>query len=59
MKKIRNVYQCIRKILMCISTEKTTKYIIKSIENYSSLTSFILIILSHFKNTILEKKNEL
>lgn len=31
----------------------------KSIENYISFTSFILIILSHLKNTILEKKNEL
>lgn len=28
----------------------------KSIENYISFTSFILIILSHLKNTILEKK---
>lgn len=28
----------------------------KSIENYISLTSFILIILPHLKNTILEKK---
>lgn len=28
----------------------------KSMENYISLTSFILIVLSHLKNTILEKK---
>lgn len=54
MKKIRNKKG--PTILMCICTEKITKNIMKSIENYISLTSFILIILSHLKNTILEKK---
>lgn len=53
MKKIRNKKGLT--ILMCISTEKIMKNIMKSIENYIFLTSFILII-SHFKNTILEKK---
>lgn len=54
MKKIRNKKRLI--ILMRISTEKITKNIMKSIENYISLTSFILIILLHLKNTFFKKK---